>query len=76
MGVFMQSKNLQQCIEKEKAANDIREMIMLIQICNFCGKQFTFKRGRKQCPYCEELLRTKIIVQKALPSPLTEPNPL
>jgi len=39
-------------------------LIKTVQVCFRCGREFSFKRGRKRCPCCLGVLRTKIVVLK------------
>jgi rubrerythrin len=70
------SRHLHQCIEEEKEEREIsnfyethqkildEKSIMQVQICYRCGRKFPFKKGRKNCPYCEGLLRTNVVMLK------------
>jgi hypothetical protein len=76
----MPEKQAQYLIEKRKAIGEnralpepdqemsCRKSITTLQICARCGGRFPFKKGRKQCPICEGLLRTKTTVLKDRPS--------
>jgi hypothetical protein len=64
------------CLEKKKTNRENQEvletpeempngkLIVTMQICFTCGKEFPFKRGRKSCPCCQGLLRTKTMILK------------
>jgi len=61
----MMSKHLECCAEKEKDSQDFLEahcevlngkLIATMQVCLHCGRKFSFKQGRKYCPYCQCLL--------------------
>jgi len=41
-----------------------RKMIETVQVCLRCGRDFSFKKGRKRCPCCLGFLRTKTVVLK------------
>ena len=72
----MPSKLLKYCVEERKTEKEIQEfpevspkmlngkLITLVQVCFRCGK-FPFKGGRKRCPHCQGLLRTKTTVLNA-----------
>jgi rRNA maturation endonuclease Nob1 len=41
-----------------------QKSLAVVQICFRCGKKFPFKKTRKNCPYCEGLLRTNVMILK------------
>jgi len=72
----MSSKHLQYSIEERRIRRKRDEfpeahhrmpdgkLIETVQICLRCGRKLSFKRGRKRCPHCLGLLRTKTMVFK------------
>jgi len=50
---------------KPKRKTPDEKLITTVQICLFCERKFPFKRGRKRCPFCQSLLRNKILILKA-----------
>ncbi|MDH5483431.1 MAG: hypothetical protein OEY22_11245 [Candidatus Bathyarchaeota archaeon] len=53
----------QECLEaSERMPNG--KVIADVQICFNCGGAFPFKRGRRRCPRCQGLLRTKTMILK------------
>jgi uncharacterized CHY-type Zn-finger protein len=41
-----------------------QKSIAKVQICLHCGRKLPLKNGRKNCPYCQSLLRTRTIIIK------------
>jgi rubrerythrin len=68
------SRHLQIEEEKENEENlkfhETRQKILnqkslaVVQICFRCGRKLPFKKGRRNCPYCEGLLRTNVMIVK------------